>query len=786
MMKSNNFTAKRIFALALMVCFALLGAAISLLPNERYIASAEELNVSVEKIELPTDDSSTIIFYLSQTDFITAEFDENDETAAKYKWVNTLTYEERENYNVCNALLDKNLSEYNYADNVTVDGVAVKNISHELRANKFQRIEGLGLTFFDNVLPTAEEIYIKAGCSFPTLTRGYFGEEEPSAIVIEEDTIFRKREGQWVRAYPFDGYEDGETYDASERYFYKRLVGSSFKGHEEAPTCEFSTGYSPVGDENFVLCTSTNTVKGNLMVVDFVNPIDANVFGSVNLRFYVHEPRTMVTYNANGVTQDSLGEPLEEVNAARGWSSVSLMLPLYANDDGMVDRLVFQFTNDGDLTNEARNQVAIGEFSVSKEQIKTLLYDKSLLISETETEYLISFRFNKKGAFYSDEVDVDKFLINGVSLADINANGNYATAKWISLQGIYQINVAISKEYQGEGQIKNADIGYACNKISVIKGLAFPNEEILDRTYHYNLYRNFTDNLIFENEVVIDYESNQTYGETKVESLTWKISETANGNLQFLFVFDKKITNRLINHVCEPEAWRENLLGQNGLYDGPYTDVFIAGGYKSSLFDSIIINGQSIGEFHARNNHQTCVFVHYGQDGFYTLNMSIDANAPDYDELKALFESGNGVTIEVKSGFKFTTGVKTAKDYVFNLENGRFVLEQDKPQYAVYFDGKLVKDGETLEVDYPALASSVYVEGADFVTEIEENGNVVTFTVKYDGEKTTFQVKQTITETPNTNGGGRGCGASISVGTSATLLSAVIVMALTKRRKEDE
>lgn len=775
-MRMNTSPVKRTLTLFFLAIIAVLTAAFAVFPAGR-VAFAEELTVNVEKIELPADEPSTIIFYFDQTDFITAEFDENDNTAARYKWVNELAYEDRESYNVCNALLNKNLNEYNYGEYVTVDGVQLKNIGHELRANKFQRIEGLGLTLYGTVLQNATEIYIKGGCTLPTLARGYFGVSEPSAMVVAEDTIYRKREGQWVRAYPFDGYEEGVVYDASERFFYKRPEGSSFMGHTEAPTCEISTGYKPVGDNDCVLCTSINTLKGNLMVIDLVNPIDSKQFGTLTLRFYVHEPRTMVSYNANGVTADDLGEVVEMISTAKGWTNVPFMLPLYADEDGMVDRLVLQFTNDGDTVNAARNQVGIGEFTLSRDTVKTLLYDKSLIISETDEQYNLAFRFNKKGEFYSSAVDEDSFLINGESLAEINADGEYATAEWVSLQGIYQINVTLSKSYTGEGQIKNADIGYACNRISVVKGLEFPNGELLDRTYHYNLYRSFTDRLIFEDEVVIDYESSQTYAEVKPEHMSGEISLSANGNLHFTLLFDKKITNRMINHICEHEDWRESILGQNGLYNESFTDVFIAGGYKSSLMNGIVINGQSVGEFHARNNHQTCIIVHYGQRGFNSMDISIDANAPAYAELKQLFESGSGITVEIKEGLKFATGVMTMRDYVFNMKDGAFVLEREKPEYAVYFDGKKVTDGQALKVDYPPISSSIYVYGTDFEVEESRSGNTVTFTVKYDGEQTVFSVEQTVVEQPDTSAGQKkGCGASAAGGVCGALIAAAVLL----------
>ena len=43
------------------------------------------------------------------------------------------------------------------------------------------------------------------------------------------------------------------------------------------------------------------TVLTNLLIVEFVNPIDTSVFGTIHLDMYVHRNRSMVTYNASGV-----------------------------------------------------------------------------------------------------------------------------------------------------------------------------------------------------------------------------------------------------------------------------------------------------------------------------------------------------------------------------------------------------------------------------------------------------------------------------------------------------
>ena len=783
-MEKSRFSRRILVALFFIMSFIFMGLGIWTRLDVKAKADEGQLSVKIENAEW-FEDADTVIFYLTETDFITAAFDETIDTAEKYKWVETLAYEDRNENNVHNALLDKNLSEYNYAEYILIDGVPLKNINHELRANKFQRIEGLGFSFAAGVLSKATEIEIKEGCTLPTLARGYFDVEEPSAIVLEEGALYRKREGQWVKTYSFGGYEAGVVYDASEAFFYKRSEDSNFKGHSEAPTVQFSRNYEAVGDNNYVLASNKNTVKGNLFVMDFVNPIDTSVFGVINLRFYVHETRTMETYNANWVTADSLGEKLEKVTASRGWSNISLLLSLYADDDGMVETLVFRFTNDGDMVNEERNYVGVGEFSLDSATDEGLVYEKSLMISETETDYCLSFRFNKKGEFLSNAVDFSKFCINGISLEELNAEGDYAQAEWVSLNGIYQINITLSKAYQGEGQLKNADVNYACNKISVLEGFSFPNGELLDRTCHYHLYSLFTDSLTFENEIVIDYEPKQTFQEVKVSDITMDYDKDANNNLRFVIRFDQRITTKSILHVCEPETWRENALGA-WLYNAAYTELFNRFGYKSSLFDSIVLNGKTIGEFHARNAHQTCVMVHYGQIDNNSLGMWIDANADEYQEFASLFESGNGVTVEIKSGFMFPTGVKTMTDYKFVLRDGVFVLDQGEREYPVYFDGQLVHDGDILKTDYKALESSVWVDGTDFEVKKSESNGVAIFTVKYNDKQMSFSVEQTVEQEPDPVSD-EGCGSSLAgVSASLTTVLSLTAVMFAVRRKQDE
>lgn len=789
----RNFLRKTFIAIVSMLCLAFVCVGVNVLT----IAQAADTTVissSVNQIEVFPNDK-TLIFHLSEADYITSPLPNEITDVSQYKWTDLLLYKDRENYNVCNAGLDSRLNEYNYLDNVFINGVALREYSHFLMANKFQRVNGLGISFTDDVLTDATEIEIKAGCTLPTLARSYFGLTEKSQILIEEDTLFGKNNGVWTRTYRFDVYEKGVEYDASERYFYKRNPDGNYKGHTEAPTCEFTNamfkeealgieGY----DAGYALVSSPATNKGNLFIVEFVNPIDTSVFGTIHLDMYVHRNRSMVSYNASGVTEDSLGEKLEMFNVVPSkWVRVSLLSALYADENGMVDTLVFQFTNDGDV-DSTWNQVCIGRFSLGESTIEGLVYEKSLLMDEQEDYYDFTFRFNKKGDFLNEWLDTSKVLFNGLTVDEINAEGAYATAKWVNIQGIYQINLRLLKTYTGEAQVKNAEYEYSGNKMSVLKGLTFPNGDVLDKDYTYNCYRTFTDNGAFENEIFISSEADVQYAETQAEGVTWELN--ADGNLRISVRFDKMITTKALFHTCELEAWRQALLEPQDRYEHDFTEIFVKGGYKSSLMDSVVINGLSIGDIHARNNHQTCVFVHYGTYSNYGFEIYVNQGTEIFNTLKPLFDAGNGVTVEIKEGFLFTTNYKTAKDFAFILKDGAFRSCEQKP-VSVYFDGQLVEDGDVVDADYEALTSHVYVDGADGyeVTKTTE-GDKATFTITYDGTTMVFHVRQTIVQSPDvapkdsSNNNEGGCTSSIAVGAVAMVMA--LAGAWMIRRKQDE
>lgn len=59
-------------------------------------------------------------------------------------------------------------------------------------------------------------------------------------------------------------------------------------------------------------------------MAEFVNPIEANEFGLINLRFYTNYPRQLVTHNANDVTESSLGEDVELISIPGGFTTGTL------------------------------------------------------------------------------------------------------------------------------------------------------------------------------------------------------------------------------------------------------------------------------------------------------------------------------------------------------------------------------------------------------------------------------------------------------------------------------
>lgn len=803
-MSKKFLTTKTLLAFGATVCLAL---GISLAKNNVTAAADTTSTISTEIKEVNSwDNGRMLMVHFTETDYMTATSWGTNNNAA-YRWYlsdyltgdaltkfnqvgGQLAYEDKDSYNMPNAALTKNLDAYNYHDYITIDGKAIGDYSPSLAANKYTRVNTIGFTLSTSLFNTANEIVFKAGCTLPTLEYTYFGVEEYSALVLEEDYYFRRVNGAWSRHYPFDGYEENVKYDVSERFFYTRQTSESFHGYPEAHTTNISDVLERLGlgDTGMCLSSTVNTEKGNLMIIDLVNPIDTKQFGAIKLELYCNYTRTLVTYNAYTMTAQSKGEVLESFTKAGGMRELTLLSSLYADENGMVDRIVFEFTNDQYIDPERpetkdHNQMFVTAFSVGKYSLTTSVYDGSLLMQEDENNYNWSFRFNKRGAFNNTALDTEKVMINGASLAEINSEEEIIEAKWVSVQGIYQINMTIPKAYDGVGAIVNPDLNYYGNKISVIEGLEFPNGDTLERTYTYHM---------FGRENFVDSELMSNYQTTKLSMIDWEIDANAENNISLKLTFDKKIASQAYYHACEAEAWRETALYDAGLYDKDLAKAFIAGGFKSALYDCLYINGQSIGEIHVRDEYPTCVLVQYGQAGSYILSLSVDSRSATYAALLPLFESGENVTVEVKMGMKFTTGTRTEEDARFVLEGGKFVTQIDEAEVSVFFDGVKVEQGAAFTSQVQALQSSILVVGTNRYTITEErNGDVVTFTVQMNnGESISFTVtEQIVNEVPQDaaqGGFNLSCKSSVSMVWSGLALAASATAILMRKKKDEE
>ena len=320
------------------------------------------ISTDIEKVET-WDGGMSLLLYLSESDYMTAT-EWSTESNETYKWVTELAYGDRENFNVSNAVLDKNLDAYNYADNILIDGVALKEYPHQLIANRYTRVDSLGILFTSDVLSAASQIVVKAGCQLPSLTHSYFG-ESLVCLEIQEELIFTYKSGNWTKGYPFDGYEAEVEYDACEKYFYLRSQESSYKGHKEAPTYEFTNVFSVNGwgDDGYALASTADTTEGTLFVVDLVHPIDVSEFNVVRIRVFSNVERTFAAYNASHITEDSLGAVVETFTIPeKKFTVISLTSVLYQNEDGKSESFVFQFMDNGS-ENYADNQFFIGSFS---------------------------------------------------------------------------------------------------------------------------------------------------------------------------------------------------------------------------------------------------------------------------------------------------------------------------------------------------------------------------------------------------------------------------------------
>ena len=741
------------FVLALCVCGGLSWTAVSADATFDNVIQTEIKEINNENL----DHGNSFVIVLTVTDYMTAtEWDNTN-----YKWLNdekgtedrsAIDYAEN---NIANGWLDTNLSAYNFTEMILIDGQTLAEFgethTYKLIANKRQRKNTISIDFGENVLQNVELIEIKEGCQLPTLAYAYRGVSESSCLEITETKKYTRSDGVWVEY--FEGYAEGTEYQGNENNF-RTSASEYFKGNPATPLNGY-TGifmeYDVQGEKlsHKILVSGSNTVKGNLMVLNFVHPIEASKFTQINLRVYINHQVNISTYNADDITAGSLGNALESFTVGGGmFSYLALTSAFYADADGMVETIVFRFDQDCQLQYNAdgeelydpqgrliRDTFHFVSFNVSNPDLIT---KDSFAVKDSGDVYEAIFRFNKAGQTTAATVlDTTKVTLNGLTLAQLAQLCPDMTASWVSVKGIYQINVTMPKSYTAEGCIKNPEYDFANNHMGVKKGLAFPNGDLLDKGYACHIYAG---------EKILDVEIENELKATRITDTTVEMDEDSK-NITFFLFFDRDITSSPYYHVCETEHWRSNDLYKHDstLYNEGISNIFVTGGYKSSLLNNVIVNGKTIGEWHAYDSRTlTNVQVHYGKSGFNALSIVFAKTSPNtYDGIAELLASGEGIEIEVKSGLKFMTNTETKETQIFLLTDGKLKEKTEPKAIEVYYNGIPVSEGDLLTVQALLSETSLAVEGVEtYSVSTSTVDKTTTYTITYgDGKTFVFSVK---------------------------------------------
>lgn len=788
----------------LLLSFALVFGLIGVFVVESATVSALETFDKTIETELKEinnenlDNGNSFVMVLTATDYMTAMEWSN----TNYKWLNHEDLQgsradiDYENNNVANAELDTNLSAYNYTEKILINGQTLAEFgqthSYRLIANKRTRPDTISIDFDAGVLNTVETVEIQAGCQLPTLAYAYRNLQESSCLEISQGKKYMRSGGVWVDY--FEGYSEGIEYKGTDSSF-QLYLEESFKGHAATPLNGYTDvfmKYDVQGEKlgHKILVSGSNTVKDNLMVLDFVHPIDAKQFAQINVRVYINHAVGLSTYNANDVTAAALGASLESFSVSGGmFSYLSLTSAFYADDDGMVDRVVFRFDEDCQVQYGANGEELIDNgrlirdtfyfvsFNVANPDIVT---KDSFTVKDLGDVYSATFRFNKVGEIENNAtLDLSKVTLNGYTLAAIKKECSAMTAEWVAVKGVYQISVSLPKTYQGDARIKNPQYNFANNHMGVEKGLTFPNGEVLGKSYACHLY---------SGEKLLDSNMANDLKSTQIQYIRYSFDADSD-NLRFTLYFDKNVTSSPYYHACETEHWRGNDLYNfdNTLYDASIAQIFVDGGYKSSLLNSIVVNGKTIGEWHAHDSGMlTNVQTHYGNSGLNCVDVIFAEACPNtYDALNALVKSGNGIVIEVKAGLKFMVNTETKTSQTFVLTGGSFQEKVQSRDIKVYYDGALVDYGDLITVQTAVSAQSLVVDG---VTEYDissvKNGDVTVYAVTYgDGETFTFSVKEDLVQVKDKDDNGFVV-ILIIVISVVVIVGAVVAIAIVLKKKK--
>lgn len=591
-----------------------------------------------------------------------------------------------------------------------------------------------------------------------------------------------------------DTYQKGVVYDADEEHIklqgndiYGQLKIAPFNERTEFWTkeakIETDTGYAVIAHR----ADSTSPLNGDVMVLEFVTDIDTRKFEVLNLTLATSSQQGAIfeVFNVYQAENGKVGEVTQRISADF-WSfkTNNISLSALADENGYVGAIGLRLVSDKAETFSVGGY-SLGSLNDLVEQGKPQILDNKISVFETDDAYEFVIEFNSTGTAMSkdnEETLGDVVSFNGVSLNEINKEKKQATLS-VDLMGRYCMTLSVKKDYKGKAAVKNTDKHFVGNCVQIEKGYMLPNGEVLEETYALHVYLTDSITNVVSDDVL------QSIGVNKVTS-----GSDENGNLTINVHFTNQITGNPIYFLCNPDSFNkknvESLNAETILYDATVAEAFIYGGYKASLLDHIKINGSSVAEWMAIDEikgsagYNTSVMVHYGQAGDKVASIIFSANTEIGSILGEAYQSGT-IDLQLDKGLKFTTAREMKKDVAYRWQNGVW-KQVPANEFAVYYDGQKVEDGDVVKSKQAPSISNVIVTGnGDYEISEDVKGDNATYTIMEGDEKVMmFSVEGNTVVMPMAET--TGVLPYVVAGVTGVVLLAGVVVAIVcvKRRKQ--
>lgn len=351
--------------------------------------------------------------------------------------------------------------------------------------------------------------------------------------------------------------------------------------------------------------------------------------------------------------------------------------------------------------------------------------DDAITITEKEDSiiYDIKFNFFLSNVPSGESVATSYILFNGKSFDEINNKTDYISAVWKSDTRL-TLSITIQKTCP---DLQNSAYRYVQNYFVFTEGMTLPESNKLDRSYRLCVY---DDEIITE---LYKQESADSFATNQINGVTFIANDGTSDNAALIKVtFASAISNENVPaegdyNILSSETWKNQSWNDKKVHSKHISRAFMHDGFKSSLYDNVLINGLSLAQWCGMADPKStakdyAIAVHYGEYGGKV--MSIHFMGASTLTKGALIDSYNdgSLSITFKEGLKFVTGnmVKTEQKFVFRKSTESFVPATLK-DFAVYYNGSNVEDNSTIEGYGIIDKNSLYItrDGNDYYVSFD-------------------------------------------------------------------